>query len=330
MTFLRRVGLVPGMAGALMVAFVAGQQVRPVFTAPDAAGPQAGRGRGAPPAAPTGPQLLHPMFQDHGVVQRDRAFRVYGEAAPGTTVTVTFATAMAQAVARADGRWATTLPAMAAGGPYTLTATANGESSTAVDVLVGDVFFCSGQSNMAFSQRQAQGAADDARTAADAWIRHFNVPTNASLTPRQTFATLPRWVVASPESVGSFSAACYYFARELKKTVNVPIGIVTAAYGGARLRTFMSEEALRTGGLENEDLDILDEYRQDPAAALRRWGVRWESWWSAARPKDGGRGRPTSAMRRGRPHLRRSDRGRCGTAGRIQTDSSGRRGCAPP
>ena len=86
-------------------------------------------------------------------------------------------------------------------------------------MLVGDVFLCAGQSNMAVRQRQAEGAAEDARTATDGQIRQLNIATNASLTPRQTFAAGVRWVVGSPETVGGFSAACYYFARELKKTI---------------------------------------------------------------------------------------------------------------
>jgi sialate O-acetylesterase len=93
--------------------------------------------------------------------------------------------------------------------------------------------------------------------------------------------------VGSPDTVGSFSAVCYYFARELKTTVKVPIGLVTAAYGGARLRTFTSEETLRHLALESEDLDVLDLHRSDPAAAMRRWGQRWESWWNDARPTEG-------------------------------------------
>jgi sialate O-acetylesterase len=227
------------------------------------------------------------MFQDHAVLQRDRPIRIYGETAPNAAVALTFGTANLQARAGADGRWSTTLPAMPAGGPYTLTASANGETKTASDVLVGDVFFCAGQSNMAFSQRQADGAAEDARTATDGQIRQLTVGSNASLTPRQTFAGNVRWVVGSPETVGAFSAACYYFARELKQTVKVPIGLVVAAYGGARLRNYISEEGLRKVGLENEDLDILDLYRTDQAAAIRRWGARWESWWNTMRPRDG-------------------------------------------
>ena len=241
----------------------------------------------AAPQPDQAPPLLHPLFQDHAVLQRDRPVRVYGETVPGAPVTVTLGRVTTETRAGADGRWSARLPALGAGGPYTLTATANGETKTAHDVLVGDVFFCSGQSNMAFSQRQAQGAADDARLATDAGIRHFNVPAAASLTPRQAFAGNPRWIVAGPETVGSFSAVCYYFARELKRSVNVPIGIVTAAYGGARLRNFTSEDTLRRVGLESEDLDALDLYRTDRAAAIRRWGVKWESWWRAARPEDG-------------------------------------------
>jgi len=232
-------------------------------------------------------QLLHPLFQDHAVLQRDRPIRIFGETAPGGDVTVTLGPASARARAGADGRWTVELRALPAGGPYTLTASAAAETKTASDVLVGDVFLCSGQSNMAFSQRQADGAADDARTATDGEIRHFNVPTATSLSPRQTFTGNARWVVGAPETVGSFSAACYYFARELKKTERAPIGLVTAAYGGARLRSFMSEDALRKLGSEDEDLDILDLYRTDPDAAVRRWGVRWEAWWNAARPRDG-------------------------------------------
>src|SRR4029453_2729602 len=179
-------------------------------------------------AVPARAQLLHPMFQDHAVLQRDRPIKIYGGTAPGATVTVTIGRAPARAQAGPDGRWTATLPSMAAGGPHTLTATASNETRTASDVLIGDVFFCSGQSNMGFSQRQAAGAADDARTATDGQIRNFNIPSNASLTPRQTFAAAVRWVVGSPERVGSFSAACYYFARELKRTASVPIGMVVA------------------------------------------------------------------------------------------------------
>lgn len=249
--------------------------------------PQVPPGLQAPQPAPAGPQLLHPMFQDHAVLQRDRPIRIYGEAEPGAAVTVTLGTLSAQARAGADGRWRAKLPAMPAGGPYSLSATANGETRTAEDVLLGDVFFCAGQSNMAFSQRQAQGAAEDARAAVDGQIRQLTISTNASLTRLETFATSVRWVVGSPETVGSFSAACYYFVRELKKTVNVPMGMVVAAWGGARVRNWVSEGELRRAALDTADLDMLVLSRTDQQAALRRWGAKWEAWWSSTLPHAG-------------------------------------------
>jgi len=249
--------------------------------------PQVPPGLQAPQPAPAGPQLLHPMFQDHAVLQRDRPIRIYGEAEPGAAVTVTLGTLSAQARAGADGRWRAKLPAMPAGGPYSLSATAKGQTRTAQDVLLGDVFFCAGQSNMAFSQRQAQGAAEDARAAVDGQIRQLTISTNASLTRLETFATSVRWVVGSPETVGSFSAACYYFVRELKKTVNVPMGMVVAAWGGARVRNWVSEGELRRAALDTADLDMLVLSRTDQQAALRRWGAKWEAWWSSTLPHAG-------------------------------------------
>jgi len=249
--------------------------------------PQVPPGLQAPQPAPAGPQLLHPLFQDHAVLQRDRPISIYGEAEPGAAVTVTLGTLSVQARAGADGRWRAKLPAMPAGGPYSLSATANGETRTAEDVLLGDVFFCAGQSNMAFSQRQAQGAAEDARAAVDGQIRQLTISTNASLTRLETFATSVRWVVGSPETVGSFSAACYYFVRELKKTVNVPMGMVVAAWGGARVRNWVSEGELRRAALDTADLDMLVLSRTDQQAALRRWGAKWEAWWSSTLPHAG-------------------------------------------
>ena len=252
---------------------IAQQQSPPVFQPPQ--------------PAPAGPQLLHPIFQDHAVLQRDQPIAVYGETAPAAAVTVVLGTASASVRAGADGRWSAELPAMAPGGPYTLTATANGETRAASDVFVGDVFFCAGQSNMAFGQRQAHGAADDARLATDGQIRQLTIPTYASLTPRQTFGHTVRWVVGSPQTVGDFSASCYYFVRELKKTVNVPVGMVVAAWGGARVRNWVSEGALRRLGLDDDDLNMLGLSRTDQQAALRRWGAKWEAWWTAARPQAG-------------------------------------------
>jgi sialate O-acetylesterase len=255
-----------------------------VIAAPALAQPPAA-GRGAAPPAFQGPQpapppgLLHPLFQDHAVLQRDQPLRIYGNAAAGTAVSVTLGSATASATADASGHWLATLPALPAGGPYTLTATGGGKTETAQDVLLGDVFLCTGQSNMAFGQNGAANAAADARGATDGQVRQLNIPTNASIAPLSSFANRVTWTVESPETVGRFSASCWYMVRALKKTVNVPMGMVVAAWGGARIRNWISEPTLRRLGYFNDDLEILDTYKTDPQAAMRLWGKKWEAWW---------------------------------------------------
>jgi len=266
-----------GLAAILAVSAIA--QPAPAPAPPPAFQP--------PQPAPKEPQLLHPLFADHAVLQRDRPIKVYGEAPAGTAVSVSLGGNAAEARAGADGRWSATLPAMAAGGPYVLTATAGGQTATANDILIGDVFFCTGQSNMALAQRAAQGAAQDAQAATDGTIRQLTIPNNASTTPIFRPAHQVRWVVGSPQTVGGFSGSCYYFVRELKRSVNVPMGMVVAAWGGARVRNWVSEDALAKLGYFQDDLEMLTLYRKDPQAAQRRWGRTWEAWWRQAMPKAG-------------------------------------------
>ena len=268
--------LAAGLVLACLVAPVLAQQ----GGSPPAAGRgAAGRGAVAGPQPAPAPGLLNAMFQDHAVLQRGQPIKVYGNAPAATSVSVSLNGATASAAADASGHWIATLPAMAPGGPFTLTATGGGKTETATDVLVGDVFLCSGQSNMALAQSAAANAAADARTANDGEIRQLNVDTTGSTTPLANFATRVAWIVEAPDTVPRFSAACWYFARELKKTTKAPIGLVLSAWPGARIRDWVSEAALRRIGDFNDDLDILDTYRTDPQAAMRAWGRKWEAWW---------------------------------------------------
>ena len=102
--------------------------------------------------------LLHPMFADHAVLQRDQPIPVYGQAKPGAEVSVQLGNAKATAHADKDGQWRAALPAMPAGGPYTLHVSSGGDSQDVQDVLLGDVFLCTGQSNMQVSVRGAANA----------------------------------------------------------------------------------------------------------------------------------------------------------------------------
>lgn len=185
------------------------------------------------------------LFSDGAVVQRDRPLPVWGWASPGAAVRVEFDGRSATAKASAGGAWRLELPAHAAGGPYALRVSGDGGTVIVQDVLVGDVWLASGQSNMEWPLRQTEDAQAEIARADDPLIRHFKVPTSWSEKPETRLAG-GQWRVASPQTVGEFSAVGYYFARELRAATGVPIGIVDSSWGGSSIEAWMSPDMLGT------------------------------------------------------------------------------------
>ena len=169
---------------------------------------------------------------------------------------------------------------------------------TVSDVLVGDVWLCSGQSNMVLQVHRALDSRSEIANSANDAIRLLTVPQASSAAPSAiVLAGRCTWQVAGPATVPEFSAACFYFARELQKTVDVPMGLIVAAWGGSRIQTWMSEAALRAAGGNDDALDVLALYAEQPAAAHARWGAMWEAWWlqsHARAPRSGAVGRQAS------------------------------------
>lgn len=235
---------------------------------------------GARPALAQTP-LLAGVFQDHAVLQRDAPIAVWGRAQPGAEVAVSMGTNSTEARADADGRWRTTLPAVAAGGSYVLSAKSGGVEQDIRDVLVGDVWLCSGQSNMVLQVRRTLDSRAEIENAKNDSIRMLTVPEIDSPVPLRDFPQAPEWLPTTPATVGDFSATCYYFARELQKSLHVPLGLINASWGGSKIRTWMSETALRENGGFETGLNILDLYAQDPSRAAAAFGAVWETWWKA-------------------------------------------------
>jgi sialate O-acetylesterase len=182
------------------------------------------------------------------VVQRGARIPVWGWATPGTKVTGRFRGAVAHGTADTSGRWMLTFPAAPAGGPHTLTVDAAGEQRTIGNVLVGDVWVASGQSNMEFTLSGATNAAAEIAAAHDSSIREFKVPVGWAEQPAPDVAG-GEWRPADPEHVGNFSAVAYVFARELRRAQHVPIGIINTTWGGSAIETWLSAE---TQGLNAE------------------------------------------------------------------------------
>jgi len=234
----------------------------------------------SPLAASADASLLNPLFQDHAILQRDQPTHVWGDAKAGERVTVSFAGKQATARADAGGHWQVSLPAVAAGGPYTLTASAGaGTTQTISDVLVGDVWLCSGQSNMVLQVKRSLDARSEVQNASNDRIRMLTVDNVSSVTPLDRIPSTDHWLKTTPENVPEFSAACYFFARELQKTVDVPMGLVVAAWGGSRIQPWMSMQALRKVGGYDGPLDLLELYTRDRQQAGEQWDRQWRAWW---------------------------------------------------
>jgi sialate O-acetylesterase len=235
-----------------------------------------------PAAAQDAPRLLHPMFQDHGVLQRDRPIAIWGDAPAGERIEVTLGTRKALVRVNADGHWRADLPAMRAGGPYTLTATTrSGESQRAEDVMIGDVWLCSGQSNMEFPVSRALGASGEIDKANDPDLRLMTIEKKTSLNPERHFPAPVQWQRTTPETVREFSAACYFMARDLRASQKVPMGLIDASWGGTAIDAWRPETALAKDPTAQADLALLRTYRTDPAAASRQFGARWMDWYRA-------------------------------------------------
>jgi sialate O-acetylesterase len=197
----------------------------------------------AAPASSYAQLRLARLIADGMVMQRDAAVPVWGWAAPRAEVVITFDGRAFAGRADSAGAWTVALPRMPAGGPHELRVAAGGEQLRVRDILVGDVWVASGQSNMEWTVADATNGAREAAAANDPKIRHFKVPTSWAERPERELAG-GSWAAADSAHAGSFSAVAYFFARELRARRDVPIGIINTTWGGSRIEAWMSREAL--------------------------------------------------------------------------------------
>ncbi|MFZ2995816.1 sialate O-acetylesterase [Sphingobium sp.] len=228
-------------------------------------------------AAPT----FDPMFSDHAVIQRDQPVTVTGRADPGEKISVLLAGVSRDVRADKQGRFEARFDALRTPGPVTLEARGTSGNVVVQDVAVGDVFLCSGQSNMELEVRRAQDSQGQTRASADDKLRLMLVAKASADEPLRDFKQAPAWKVAEPDSVPEFSAVCYYMARELRKTANVPIGAIASSWGGSRISPWMGARAQAAVG-QGAKATMLALHAKDPYAAERAASAEWESWWRKA------------------------------------------------
>lgn len=226
---------------------------------------------GMPSARMAAVFTVHKIYGNHMILQRGRPIRIGGSAAPGEAVRVTIGSNTVHAVAGIDGEWCAELPAMEAGmQPYTVTVSgAEGVPEIVFqDVLIGEVWLASGQSNMempVYSGRPFWNALNGEKEAAAAehpGIRLFNMALCRSVSPgvEQKEVSGPGWQVCSSQSAASFSAVGYFFARRLFGELKVPVGIINSSWGGTPIQSWISETGYRYANRSGE-LSAIEDVR---------------------------------------------------------------------
>jgi sialate O-acetylesterase len=190
---------------------------------------------------------LPAIFGNNMVLQQQTEVPFWGTAAKKAKVKVTTSWNKKKYSIQAsdDGRWKLKVSTPQAGGPYTITIS-DGKALVLDNVLIGEVWLCSGQSNMqmpmkGYNNQPIFGAIDAIFTSTNPNIRLFNVGMNKSMMPREDFKG--KWDMANPETVHAFSATAYYFGRMLHNSLNVPIGLITSSWGGTMIQPWMNDEA---------------------------------------------------------------------------------------
>lgn len=180
------------------------------------------------------------IFSNHMVLQRNVKIPVWGYAAANETIEVTFHKQKKKTKADALGKWNLLLDKEKAGGPYILAIKGN-TTIEIKDVLVGEVWLCSGQSNMEWSVIQSDNAKKEIENAHFPNIRQIKIPKAINSIENPTFKNTP-WLVCSPQTVADFSGIGYFFAKELTQKLKIPVGIINASWGGTNIETWISHE----------------------------------------------------------------------------------------
>jgi sialate O-acetylesterase len=238
---------------------------------------------------------LPALIGDHMLLQRDKPVRIFGTADVGEPVKVTFRGQSVQTTADALGRWELWLAPMKPAAPSEMNIQGK-NSITVSDVLVGDVWLGSGQSNMQFAVRQANNAEQEINSANFAEIRLFDVPRKPSGVPVEDVES--KWQVCTPETVNTFSAVLYFFGRQLHQDLKVPMGLIHTSWGGTPIAAWISGPSLTAA----PQLAPFLSFWQDMIASYPDNFVRYQQ--ADKKWEDNGKvgNRPAAPMGPGHPH----------------------------
>jgi sialate O-acetylesterase len=222
------------------------------------------------------------FFSDHMVLQRNASVSIWGKAEPGAEVSVAFKGASTLFKANAKGNWkGRVLTGKADAQGSTLKIATMGKKILIKDVLVGEVWFASGQSNMVFPMGRVPAYEELMSKANFPLIRFFNAPTVTAVEPQDDIEG--EWTLCSSQTVPGYSAVAFFFARKLQQELGIPIGVIKSAWGGKPVETFTSRKALNTlpGTKTLVEAAVYADANYDPAKAKATYESRLENWQAA-------------------------------------------------
>jgi len=220
------------------------------------------------------------LFTDHAVLQQGHPVPVWGTADVGEKISVAFAGKTYATTAGADGKWQVVLDSLTATTePRELVIRGGSDTVTLKDVLVGEVWLASGQSNMDWPVKEVSNAPAEIAAANFPLIHEFRVPRKGSLEPLDTVQS--KWIACTPETVGGFSGVAYFFARDLHQKMGVPIGIIHSSFGGTPAEAWTSREALeRVPELKAQAAEQVEIMEKTPAA-IKAFPIDLAAWETA-------------------------------------------------
>lgn len=259
--------------------------------------PQIASAQGAASASAPAMPLLHPLFESHAVLQRNKPIPFWGWARPGGSVSVAFGGATQTVRADSGGKWRAEFPARAQGRGLKLEVREDGgRTASAEDLSIGDVFLCTGQSNMVHPMYRALNPMRELEQPEDKNIRLFQVPLAGAAGPQALTPARAAWAVATRQTVEDFSAVCMFFGRHAAVEKKVPVGLVFSAWGGTHIETWIGAEGLRKVGGYEQELNLLDVFRRNEAEGYALAGKQWEQWWLGRTPAERPWARPAAEV----------------------------------
>ena len=240
------------------------------------------------------PLKIADVFSDHMVLQRDRAVPVWGTANAGSVITIEFSEQKKTVIADASGKWRANLDSMPASAESRMLQIASAGRPSRItlrDVLVGDVWLCSGQSNMTIPVRECADPEREIAAADHPLIRFFSLPQNPSLTPVADIKSA--WMVCSPQTAAGLGGVAYFFGRELSRTLAVPVGLINSSVGATRAEAWTRLAALETlpeeGETARKEIAQWQSQADDNVKFLAACAA-WEHKYGVARPDNAGVG----------------------------------------